>query len=150
MIPRGDRRNGAESGGVEDEKAFAGCNDDVVRVLVLRHDLHHEIWRRLRSRPRENALERPEGGQRVLHTLAYGVDVARCRSRGGRGGGGGEWMERMRTKAKSVCVLAVVASAASCARAPSAEGAPSPNSEMVPIPAATYVTGTDSSEVPAL
>jgi len=60
-------------------------------------------------------------------------------------------MERMRAKAKSVCVLAVVvASAASCTRARSAENAPSPNSEMVRIPAATYVTGTDSSEVPAL
>jgi len=58
----------------------------------------------------------------------------------------------MRKKAESVVLqlALVLASVAACAKAPPLATVPSTTSEMVRIPAATYVTGTDSSEVPEL
>jgi formylglycine-generating enzyme required for sulfatase activity len=57
----------------------------------------------------------------------------------------------MRKQAESIGLLAVVlASASACAKAPPVTTVPSTSSEMVRIPAATYVTGTDSSEIPEL
>jgi hypothetical protein len=53
MIPHGDRRDGAESGGIEAEIDRAVRKNDVVRVFVLRHDLGHLDSRRLAGAPRK-------------------------------------------------------------------------------------------------
>jgi hypothetical protein len=46
MIPHGDRRDRAESGGVEDEvMATVQREHDVMSVLILRHDLRDRSWR---------------------------------------------------------------------------------------------------------
>ena len=59
MIPHGDRRDGAESCGVEGEEVRSVERDhDVVRVLVLGDDLGDGERRRLRSRPAEHTRQR--------------------------------------------------------------------------------------------
>lgn len=59
VIPHGDRRDGAESGCVEDEKAsIRPLNENIVRVLVLGEDLGNRARRRLSAHPLEDIAER--------------------------------------------------------------------------------------------
>ena len=87
VIPHGDRRDGAESRGVEDEyESLRPRNDDVVRVLVLRDDVCHRARRLLNVKPSENrpeisqlAKREPESRQIALRNRRRGVyrDLAR-------------------------------------------------------------------------
>lgn len=66
-VPKdGDRRHRAESGRVEREVRSPVTRDDdhIVRVLVLRDDLHHPARRLLRSAPRHHVAQRAEGFER--------------------------------------------------------------------------------------
>jgi len=59
MIPHGDRRNGAVSGGAENEEQsifFRG--DDVVRVFVLGNCFQQQNRRLLPAAPRNELLQR--------------------------------------------------------------------------------------------
>ena len=59
MIPHGDRRDGAESGGVEDQVMAAVPRDnDVMSVLILRHDLGDMTGRRRAAGPAKDVGER--------------------------------------------------------------------------------------------
>lgn len=70
MIPHGDRRDGAQSGCVEDEIPVSGpLHDDIVRVFVLGEDVGDGARRILAAQPREHVAERalilqgsPKGG----------------------------------------------------------------------------------------
>jgi len=67
MIPDGDRRDGAESRGVEGEVSAVGpLDDDVVRVFVLRQDVGHRTRRMLRAQPGHHVVERALLSQLVL------------------------------------------------------------------------------------
>ena len=60
MIPHGDRRDGAESGRIEDEIAISSpCNDYVMRVLVLGENLDYVPVRLLTTKPVEDIAESP-------------------------------------------------------------------------------------------
>ena len=64
VIPDGDRRDAAESRCVEDERQpVTPADDDVVRVLVLRHDLVNQARRRLDAEPIEHGAESPHLSQ---------------------------------------------------------------------------------------
>jgi hypothetical protein len=63
VIPDGDRRHGAQSGGVEHQIASAiHCHDDVVGILVLGQNLVNGTggsWVRPQSRARCNDVRGP-------------------------------------------------------------------------------------------
>jgi hypothetical protein len=64
MIPHGDRRDGAQSCGVEHDKVAAiERQDDVMSVLVLRDDLAHLPDGLLLPRPREYLSECVSSGE---------------------------------------------------------------------------------------
>jgi hypothetical protein len=68
MIPHGDRRDGAESCGVEDEVIAAVQREhDVMSVLILRHDLRDLTGRRRAAGPAQDVGQgekrRELGGQ---------------------------------------------------------------------------------------
>jgi hypothetical protein len=64
VIPHGDRRDGAQSCGVEHDKVAAiVLQDDVMSVLVLRDDLAHLPDGLLLPRPREYLSECVSSGE---------------------------------------------------------------------------------------
>lgn len=66
MIPHGDRRDGAESRGIEDEKVTTiEAQNDVVRVFILRHDLADRSLRSLLARPLQHVGEGEPRGESI-------------------------------------------------------------------------------------
>lgn len=69
MIPDGDRRHRAESRRIEAEKGCAERQDDVVRILVLRHDLGDLNAGRLSGAPRHQVSQCEAAGEGRLDSL---------------------------------------------------------------------------------
>ncbi len=69
MIPDGDRRHCAESGGVVDEPAVVGVEHDVVGVLVLHDDALDEARDPSRHAPAHHGLEGRVAGDRLRERL---------------------------------------------------------------------------------
>jgi len=68
MGPDGDRRHGAQSGRIEDEKhVLVIPNHDIMRVLVLRNDLGDRAGRLLAPSPRQDITQRALLTQRWLY-----------------------------------------------------------------------------------
>jgi len=83
MSPHGDRRDGAESSRIKDEKSRAApFNDHVVRVLVLGQDFGDLARRRLSPEPVEDVTEGSFGPQLLLEPLELRVRYRLCRRNG--------------------------------------------------------------------
>ena len=76
MIPDGDRRQAAQSGGVEHEVEAVGVrHHDVVRVLILNHDLLDHPARVAHEAPAHDVLERlPEAHEDLDVGGGRGID----------------------------------------------------------------------------
>jgi hypothetical protein len=75
MIPDGDRRDGAESGDVEDQVMAAVQREhDVMSVLILRHDLRDLMGRSRTAGPAKDVgqgEERRELGRQLAEELRW-------------------------------------------------------------------------------
>ena len=79
VVPHGDRRDGAESCRVEDQKPFSGpLNNYVVGVLVLSQDLGDVARRRLSPKPIEYVPKR----ELCAELVAKPIQFSRSRFRG--------------------------------------------------------------------
>ena len=66
MIPHGDRRDGAVSGGAENQKLIAPNRNDFMRVFVQRSCVQQQRRRLLTAAPGNKLLQRAEFRQGAL------------------------------------------------------------------------------------